>query len=83
MQVLNYSEFRSNMKAALDSVTEDSETVIINRGNENNAVLISLKEYNALLETIHLSSSTNNNERLLAAIERDKQTIFEKHDIIQ
>jgi antitoxin YefM len=83
MQVLNYSDFRINMKSCLDSVTEDSETLIINRGKDNNAVLISLKEYNSLLETIHLSSSKKNNDRLLAAIARDKENEYEIHDLVE
>ena len=83
MQVINYSVFRSNLKSTLDSVTQDNEMVIINRSENQNAVLISLKEYNAIQETLHLLSTKKNRQRLEKAIERDKQNIFEQHDLIE
>jgi antitoxin YefM len=82
MEVLNYTEFRLNLKGSLDAVTQDAETIVINRGKNDNAVLISLKEYNSMLETIHLSSSEKNLQRLNEAIEREKAGIFETHDLI-
>ena len=83
MNVINFSEFRTHLKANLDSVSEDNEIVIVNRQKDNNVVLISLKEYNSLQETLHLLSSAKNRERLFAAIEKDKAVMFETHDLIQ
>lgn len=82
MDVVNYTEFRLNLKASLDSVTKDSERLIISRGKNDNAVLISLKEYNSLMETIYLTSTENNRQRLNDAIERDKSGLFETHELI-
>lgn len=82
MEVLNYTEFRLNLKSSLDAVTQDAETIVINRGKNDNAVLISLKEYNSMLETIHLSSSEKNFQRLNEAIEREKAGIIEKHELL-
>jgi antitoxin YefM len=79
MEVLNYTEFRLNLKGSLDAVTQDAETIVINRGKNDNAVL---KEYNSMLETIHLSSTEKNLRRLNGAIEREKAGIFETHDLI-
>lgn len=78
MNVLNYTEFRNSMKPILDSVVFDSETVIVNRGEKNNAVIISLNEYNAIQETLHLLSSKNNAQRIYDAIARDKKNQFSK-----
>lgn len=72
MEVLNYSTLRSNLKAVLDSVVDDHETVIITRGDDN-AVIISLEEYNSWQETLHLLSTENNRKRLSEAIKRDKK----------
>ncbi len=82
MEVLNYTEFRLNLKSSLDAVTQDAETIVINRGKNDNAVLISLKEYNSMLETIHLSSSEKNLHRLNEAIEREKAGIIENHELL-
>jgi len=81
MEVLNYSTLRSNLKAVLDSVVDDHETVIITRG-EDNAVIISLEEYNSWQETLHLLSTENNRKRLSEAIKRDKKGQFKKHKLI-
>ena len=66
------------MKPVLDSVVHDGETVIVNRGEKNNAVIISLDEYNAIIETLHLLSNKNNAQRIYDAIDRDRKGEFFK-----
>jgi antitoxin YefM len=63
-------------------VSQDNETVIVSRPRNENVVVISLKEYNAMLETLHLLSSDKNRERLQEAIERDKAGIQETHELL-
>lgn len=81
MNVLNYTEFRNRMKPVLDSVVHDGETVIVNRGEKNNAVIISLEEYNAIIETLHLLSNKNNAQRIYDAIDRDRKAEFLKNPL--
>ena len=57
MRTANYTDFRANLKGYIDSVIEDYDTVIINRGNGAGVVLISLEEYNSLKETEYIMSS--------------------------
>lgn len=57
MRTANYTEFRSNLKSYIDSVINDCDTVIINRGQDTGVVLISLEEYNSLKETEYIMSS--------------------------
>lgn len=83
MQVVAYSSFRKNLKKALDRVSDDGELVIINRNENKNVVLLSLKEYNAIQETLHLLSTENNRNRLLEAIKRSRQNEIEIHDLIE
>jgi len=82
MQVLNYSTFRARLKENLDLVTDENEVVIVNRTKGANVVVISLKEYNAIQETLFLLSSENNRKRLFDAIEDEKKGQFEIHDLI-
>jgi len=70
MQATNLSDFRKDLKKYLDSVTEDHETVIINRGKRKSAVVISLDEYNSFIETNYLLSSGKNAERLESALNK-------------
>lgn len=59
MKVVNYSELRLNLKHWLDSVIDDVEEVIIKRKDQKDLVLISLEEYNSLVETNYLLSGKN------------------------
>ena len=70
MIAANYTEFRTGLKAFLDVVEENNETLIIKRNSGKGTVMISLTEYNSLMETVHLLSSKKNAERLLESIDQ-------------
>lgn len=73
------SDFRKNIKRYLDKVTENFETLIINRGKDRGIVILSLEEYNSLQVTQHEMSSKINQERLDSAISKlNKGSSFEK-----
>jgi len=57
MRTANYTDLRANLKGYIDSVIDDCDTVIVNRGNGSGVVLISLDEYNSLKETEYIMSS--------------------------
>jgi len=59
MKVVNYTELRLNLKHWLNSVIDDVEEVIIKRKDQKDLVLISLDEYNSLVETNYLLSGKN------------------------
>jgi antitoxin YefM len=82
MEVINFTTLRTNLKSVLDSVIDDNENVIINRGSKN-AIMISLDEYNSWQETLHLLSTKANRERLDQALERDKKKKYLKKALIK
>jgi antitoxin YefM len=57
MRTANYTDLRNNLKSYIDSVIEDSDTIIVNRGGGVGIVLMSLDEYNAIKETEYIMSS--------------------------
>lgn len=67
------SDFRKDIKHYLKRVTDNFETLIINRGKNSGVVVISLEEYNALQTTQHELSSAKNEKRLDSAIEKFKK----------
>ena len=73
MIAANYTEFRSGLKDFLDKVEHDNETLIIKRGVGKGAVMISLSEYNSIIETMHVLSSKKNAERLFESINQMKK----------
>lgn len=72
MITASISEFRKDIKDYLNRVTQNFETLIINRGKNSGVVVISLEEYNSLITTQHEMSSTKNKARLDSAIEKFK-----------
>ena len=72
MIATNFSEFRSDLKKFLDSVEDNNETLIIKRKTGKGTVLISLEEYNSLMETMHILSSKKNADRLYESIQQMK-----------
>lgn len=68
MITTNISDFRKDIKEYLNKVTQNFETLIINRGKNSGVVVISLEEYNSLQATQHELSSSINESRLDSAI---------------
>jgi len=73
MLTTTISDFRSNVKKYLDRVTENFETLIINRGKDSGIVIMSLDEYNSINATHYELSSKINEKRLDNAIEKLKK----------
>ena len=72
MIAANFTEFRTNLKDYLDSVENDQEMLIVKRKTGKGAIVISLTEYNAIMETMHLLSSKKNADRLYESIQQMK-----------
>jgi len=69
MHPMSASEFRSNLAAALDRVTEDLDEIVVTRPNREPAVVISLREYESLKETAFLLGIPANARHLAASIQ--------------
>ncbi|MFT4857874.1 MAG: antitoxin YefM [Algoriphagus sp.] len=83
MIAANYSEFRSKMKDYLDQVEEERETLIIKRGTGKGAVIISLEEYNSMMETMHLLSSKENTKWLHESIAQYQEGKTKSHPLLE
>ena len=69
MKTTSYSNLRRNLSAALDSVRDDHEPVIITRDRGRPAaVLISIEDFASYEETRYLLQSPRNADRLLQAV---------------
>ncbi len=82
MIIATISDFRKDIKQYFNRVTENFETLIINRGKNSGVVVISLEEYNALQTTQHEMSSDRNIARLDSAIKKFKKGDSFKKELI-
>jgi antitoxin YefM len=83
MLTTSISDFRRDIKKYLDKVTENFETLIINRGKDSGVVIMSLDEYNSLSATYHELSSKINERRLDSSIEKLRKGESFKKEIIE
>ena len=73
MRTANYTELRKNLKEHIDAVIADNDALIVDRGNNTGVVMISLEEYNSIMETEYIMS----NPKFLADIQQSLQEISE------
>lgn len=70
MDAVTYTDLRQNLKSYLDDVYFGREPIIVTRKQRKNVVLISIDEYNSLVETHYLLASEKNAQRLRAALKQ-------------
>ena len=68
MDVITYSDARANLKDVMDRVVEDRTQVVVTRQKSEAVVMVSLSDWNAMEETMHLLSTPTNAERLRSSI---------------
>ncbi|MCD0451923.1 type II toxin-antitoxin system prevent-host-death family antitoxin [Actinocorallia sp. API 0066] len=83
MHPMSASEFRSNLAAALDRVTEDLDEIVVTRAGREPAVVISLREYESLKETAFLLGVPANARHLAASIQSLRVGQVEPHELLE
>jgi len=68
MDVMTYSDTRAHLSETMDRVVIDRTPVVITRQKAEAVVMVSLADWNAMEETLHLLSSPANAKRLRASI---------------
>ena len=70
MDVMTYSDTRANLKEVMERVVDDRTPVVVTRQKAEAVVMVSLSDWNAMEETLHLLSSPANAARLRASIQQ-------------
>jgi antitoxin YefM len=78
MRVVNFSEARNKLKNVLDQVVNDADYTIISRRDADDAVVMSLDQFNGLMETVHLLKSPANAVHLAKSIKQ-----YHKGQVVQ
>lgn len=82
MKVVNFSEARNRLKSILDQVVSDADYTIISRRDAEDAVVMSLDQFNGLMETVHLLKSPANVAHLDKSIKQYRSGKAENHGLI-
>lgn len=83
MDAISYSDLRKNLKSYLDHVYHDHDPLIVTRKNNENVVLISLEEYNSLIETNYLMANEANAKHLMKSINQANKKKLKSKNLIE
>ena len=83
MLAVNYTNLRDNMKAYMDKVTDDYETMIVTRKDNKNVVMISEEAYNNLMENVHVMGNKSNYDWLMESKEQLEKGKVVTQDLIE
>lgn len=81
MRVVNFSEARNQLKSVLDQVIEDADYTVITRRDADDAVVMSLDQFNGLMETVHLLKSPANAAHLSKSIQQYRAGETQEHGL--
>ena len=80
MNVQTYSDTRANFKAAIESVADRHEPLLITSKTAD-VVMLAREDFESMQETMHLLSSRNNANRLMESIDQYEASSFIRTEI--
>ena len=83
MLAVNYTNLRDNMKAYMDRVTDDFETMVITRKNNKNVVMLSEESYNNLMENAYIMGNKTNYDWLMESKAQLEKGKVSTHNLIE
>jgi len=81
MKVVNFSDARNQLKSVLDQVVNDADYTIITRRDADDAVVMSLDQFNGLMETVHLLKSPATAAHLDKSIKQYRANKTKRHGL--
>ena len=83
MKTINFSQTRQNLASTFDFVVENSMPVTVTRQNKEPVVIISMKDYQSMVETAYLMQSEANAKRLNRSISQLEARLGKKRELIE
>ncbi len=83
MNAVSYTDLRQNLKTYMDKVYNDHDPLIITRKDNQNVVLLSIEEYNSLIETNYLLGSEENYTYIKESIDQYEKGKVQKRDLME
>ena len=83
MNAVNYSDLRKNLKSYMDKVYEEREPLIVTRKNNENVVVMSIEQYNSLVETSFLLGTEANAHHLAESLQQARSGLGHERELIE
>lgn len=83
MDIMTYSDARSQLKSVMDRAIDDQQEVIVTRKRGESVVVVSLETWNAVNETLYLLSTPKNAARLRASIAQLDAGSGEERELVE
>ena len=83
MTPVSYSALRQNLAHYMDETCGNHDPILVTRQGADSVVLMSLAEFEGLMETVHLLRSPVNARRLLDAIDSAEAGELASHEIAE
>jgi len=68
MRHVTFTDLRNNLATHLDKVHDDREELIVTRQNRDPVVVVSMRDWEGMKETLYLLGNPSNAEHLMASI---------------
>ncbi|VAX37450.1 YefM protein (antitoxin to YoeB) [hydrothermal vent metagenome] len=82
MRVINFTEARNHLKSILDQVVNDADYTVISRRDAEDAVVMSLDQFNGLMDTVHLLKVPANAKHLEKSIKQFRSGKTVNHGVM-
>ena len=82
MRVVNFTEARNRLKSILDQVVNDADYTVISRRDAEDAVVMSLDQFNGLMETVHLLKSPANAAHIAKSVKQYRDGEVVSHRLV-
>ena len=82
MRVVNFTDARNRLKSILDQVVNDADYTVISRRDAEDAVVMSLDQFNGLMETVHLLKSPANAAHLAKSVKQYRNGEVVSHRLV-
>lgn len=83
MEMVSFSKLREKLKEHMDRVCADRTALLVTRQGGKSVVMLSLKEYESLEETLHLLGGPENAEHLKRSMAQAEAGEFVEFDTIE
>lgn len=81
IETISYSSLRQNLSSVLNKIENDKNIYQVTRKQHGDVVMIAKDDYDSMVETMHLLSSSKNARRLEEALKEAENKNFVKVDL--